>query len=368
MATRISPRDYQYLSAYLDGQLNGRDLQRLETRLAQELDLREELNDLRRMRTVLRSLPRSRAPRNFTLTPEMAGQRQRKPVRLYPVMGFASALASLLFVLMVLGDFLGFIPVNPGGNNPALVQEAAPVAFAPPEPMLEDGAQMKSAESMDEAGAALEAETSLTDEALLQTPVEDEVLTLLMEAPESSTPTEEAVELLRKSPAETEQPLGVGGATFTETPVEVAAATQTSEAPYSILGFYVTTTPTATCTPTPMPTETPVWTPVPPATATSTPTPMPTETTSAAMKVLVEEPPLLTPTSEVLALAEEFNAAEPNAEIPLEVSRETGELAPDEQASQNADPIRPVQMIQIGLLALAVITGCAFLILRFKAQ
>ncbi|MCU0484699.1 MAG: hypothetical protein MUC85_01185 [Anaerolineales bacterium] len=342
----------------------------METRLAQELDLREELNELRRMRAVLRSLPRSRSPRNFTLTPEMAGQRQRKPARLYPVMGFASALASLLFVLMVLGDFLGFIPTNLSGNNPAQVQEAAPLAYAPTEIALEAGAQMKSAESVEDAGAAMETEIFETDEALLETP-EEEALTLMMEAPPLGVPSDEASDSLERSAAGTDEPSGMGEELVTETPevpVAVAVNPQASEAPYSILGLEPTATTTATSTPTPMPTETPVWTPIPRSTATSTPTPVPTETPLAALKAVVEEQPQPTSTPEILALAEEPNAADANLDAQPEPALESAEGVFVEGKSPDAPPIPLVQVIQIGFLILAVLTGAAFLILRFKER
>jgi anti-sigma factor RsiW len=110
MTTHISPRDWEALSAYLDGQLAPKERQLLEARLQTRADLRAALEDLRRTREVLRSRLPIRAPRNFTLTPEMAGirPRPRTGMALFPAMRLASALSSLMFVLVVLGDlFLG---------------------------------------------------------------------------------------------------------------------------------------------------------------------------------------------------------------------------------------------------------------------
>ena len=55
-----------------------------------------------------------RAPRNFTLTPEMAGvrTRSRPAMTLFPAFRLASALSSLLFVLVVLGDLLVSSPFS----------------------------------------------------------------------------------------------------------------------------------------------------------------------------------------------------------------------------------------------------------------
>ena len=57
---------------------------------------------------VLRNQPKIRAPRNFTLSPQMAGiHPEKKPAfQLFPVMRLTSVLATLLFVFVVLGDLL----------------------------------------------------------------------------------------------------------------------------------------------------------------------------------------------------------------------------------------------------------------------
>ena len=66
MTTPISDRDWEAISAYLDGELNPKERARLDARLQANADLRAALEDLRRTRTVLRSQPRLHAPRNFT--------------------------------------------------------------------------------------------------------------------------------------------------------------------------------------------------------------------------------------------------------------------------------------------------------------
>ena len=108
MTTRISSRDWEVLSAYLDGELTPKDRSRLESRLEARADLRAGLDELRRTRVVIRSQPRVRAPRNFTLTPQMVGMRtdRRPALQLFPVMRLTAVLASLLFVFVLLGDFL----------------------------------------------------------------------------------------------------------------------------------------------------------------------------------------------------------------------------------------------------------------------
>jgi Putative zinc-finger len=106
MTTKISPHEAELLSAYLDGQLTPKERSRLEARLREDVQLRSLLVELRRTRAILRSQPRLRAPRNFMLTPQMAGKPARTTPRAYPALRLASVLAGLLFVLVLAGDLL----------------------------------------------------------------------------------------------------------------------------------------------------------------------------------------------------------------------------------------------------------------------
>jgi anti-sigma factor RsiW len=123
MKTQITGREWEDLSAYLDGQLSPRQSARLEEKLQARADLRAALNELNQTRSVLRSQPAVRAPRNFTLTPKMVGARQAPPrsFQLFPAMRLASVLAVALFILVLAGDLLT------GGRQPGLV----PVAYQP---------------------------------------------------------------------------------------------------------------------------------------------------------------------------------------------------------------------------------------------
>jgi hypothetical protein len=105
MKPQISSRDLNSLSLFLDGQLSPAERQRLERRLEGNHALRQALIEMQQTRTLLRSMPKRRAPHNFTLSPQMVGVRERRSV--FPVMGFVSALASILFVLVLAGDLTG---------------------------------------------------------------------------------------------------------------------------------------------------------------------------------------------------------------------------------------------------------------------
>jgi len=95
--TSPSFRDVEQLSAYLDGKLSQADSTRLEARLKSDPNLRAIMDDLSQTRALLRKLPSRRAPRNFTLTPKMAGVKPPLP-RVYPVLRFATIAASVLLV------------------------------------------------------------------------------------------------------------------------------------------------------------------------------------------------------------------------------------------------------------------------------
>ena len=145
-------RDVEMLSTYLDGKLSQSDSARLEARLAADPELDSILQDLSGARSLLRSLPQRRAPRNFTLSPQKAGVRPPLP-RAYPVLRFASALAAILFFFTFLGNNVALPAAQvaapalaqdryaSGGGGPATEapQESAPIVGALPAPTPEMG-------------------------------------------------------------------------------------------------------------------------------------------------------------------------------------------------------------------------------------
>jgi hypothetical protein len=125
MNQEISKRDWETLSAYLDGQLSAKKLARFESRLSQEPTLQTALDELYAARLVLRNTPRLRPPRNFFLTLEMVGKPRRLP-NLAPVFGWVSVVASLLFVFVLIGGF-----INTGEVLPvAVIEMLKPVSFS----------------------------------------------------------------------------------------------------------------------------------------------------------------------------------------------------------------------------------------------
>jgi len=108
MTTPITPRDWEFFSAYLDGELKDKEKKQLEDRVRKDENLRLSLESLQQVRAVIRSQPIQRAPRNFTLTPAMAGmdkgRSQAAPV--FRVMRLASVLATIFLVVISAGNLL----------------------------------------------------------------------------------------------------------------------------------------------------------------------------------------------------------------------------------------------------------------------
>lgn len=116
--------DVELLSEYLDGRLKPPESTKLESRLASNPDLQKALDDLRLARGLLRQLPQRRTPRNFTLTPKMAGIKAPVP-RAYPAFRLATVLAALLFLITFAVN--GIVPF--GASHLSAAQ--APAAQAP---------------------------------------------------------------------------------------------------------------------------------------------------------------------------------------------------------------------------------------------
>ena len=196
MTQQLSPRDWEYLSTYLDRQLKPKEIASLEARLSADPDFSAALGEMQRTRDALRSLPVMRAPRNFTLTPQMVGQRSKvrsRPAgRLAPVFGFASALATFILVLVIVGDLLGILTsaTKPVAQAPARTSEA-PLPPAATAQDLNQTAPSLGASSQPTMAAALEAEVQESPRALTDTTTLS--LTVEAVAPSALVPGEPTV-------------------------------------------------------------------------------------------------------------------------------------------------------------------------------
>ena len=133
MKLNYSPKDWQLLSNYLDGQLTNREVSIVETRLNSEPQLKQTLMEMQQTRYLLQHAKKVPVPRSFTLTPEMASQIRpaRKP--LFPFFSFASVIATIFLVVVILFEFLpgmlsSVLSQKSAASNEMLAMEAAPMA------------------------------------------------------------------------------------------------------------------------------------------------------------------------------------------------------------------------------------------------
>lgn len=165
MTQTPSFRDVEKLSAYLDKQLKPSEIARLEARLQAEPELASVLQDLRQARSLLRQLPQRRAPRNFTLTPKMVGQKPPLP-RTYPVFRFATVLATLLLFFTFATNVMApritrtTVPYGIGGYGSGGGGDAEPelqLEAAPEVPAEAEAAEPAEEPAMEEAAPELPA-------------------------------------------------------------------------------------------------------------------------------------------------------------------------------------------------------------------
>ncbi len=123
----------EWLSAYLDGELSAEEQTRLEAQLATDLALQAELDALRRTVTLVRDLASVPIPRNFILPQTMAARARPAPAlrprRAWtaPFLTAATAVVSLLFVVVLAGDLL-LSGAGRGASEPASAWPVAQIA------------------------------------------------------------------------------------------------------------------------------------------------------------------------------------------------------------------------------------------------
>ncbi|MEK7326823.1 MAG: hypothetical protein AAB217_16385 [Chloroflexota bacterium] len=168
-------RELELLSAYLDNQLTPAERAKLERRLAQEPQLQATLDDLRTVKVRLVALPKVKPPRNFTLTLKQLEAHglatpARPPARLFPLVNLATALAAVLFAVLITADLGGSFNLATPAQAPAAQVESFQVAGAPAEAQAVESASadtaLKSTTETPEAGVSM-----------LAPPVEAEPLT-----------------------------------------------------------------------------------------------------------------------------------------------------------------------------------------------
>lgn len=137
MKASISRRQLEALSAYLDGELSPAKKNTVEGWLADDARLQIALEDLRCARQTMRQAPKIRAPHNFTLTAEMV-ETKVAAARLYPAMQLVSAVASVLFVLVISGDLISSSITSKVAGDRAVTEAQTEGVFANQAFMVEE--------------------------------------------------------------------------------------------------------------------------------------------------------------------------------------------------------------------------------------
>lgn len=109
MSRSLSFKEYQLLSAYLDGRTSTREKARVEAMLATNADFKQAYNEFTRLKKMIKAVPQVKAPRNFTLSAAMAPQ---KPQRFFlaPALNYAALVTAILFVFLFAGSRFGGLP------------------------------------------------------------------------------------------------------------------------------------------------------------------------------------------------------------------------------------------------------------------
>src|SRR5574340_13804 len=136
---KLSSREWELISAYIDGELNAQEKARLEERIKISPEYQQAIEGLRRTKAILQKAPVRKVPRNFTLT-----QADVQPARLprwIPTMQWASAAVALVAGFLFASQMIpGF--VSQKTNAPAAMESAAPtqspLAETAPQPMAAD--------------------------------------------------------------------------------------------------------------------------------------------------------------------------------------------------------------------------------------
>lgn len=184
---KITKRDWAQLSAYLDGELNQRELTKIEDRIKTDPDFRAALEGLRDVKEVLSHTPSLTVPRDFTIKPALVQVPQRRaPVRGYRI---AAAALSFLFVTVLVldvgsGVLKGGLSASQAPMAEEVMLEAAADAMEEPELMA-----VEEALEEESAPAAEMEEAPLASEYAGET---EEGEAVGMEEPDAKVPGEEA--------------------------------------------------------------------------------------------------------------------------------------------------------------------------------
>lgn len=126
--------DWELLSVFIDGELNSDQERAIIERFKLDADFQRMHEQLVHTRMLIAELPQVKSSRHFTLTESMLPRSLFDRVSPRLTWNFASAIASFMFVIIVVADFLSFGQANLSENQlpleVAVAVEAAEADFA----------------------------------------------------------------------------------------------------------------------------------------------------------------------------------------------------------------------------------------------
>ena len=208
-------QDLERLSAYLDDALSPEAQHHLESRLAIEPELKNQLEALQVTKSLLRNLLPIKAPHNFTLSPDMVPAHRRNKQPLFTTLRLASSLAAILLVVLVGVDvFLARNMMTLSPAEPKVMMESAHMADdAQPEPLILWAPSRPESGGGDAGVAGLGSSDFFTDEQfaseaeiLPSDGIEVEEAEVFMEEPEADDVTPSLEPPLEREPLLADEP------------------------------------------------------------------------------------------------------------------------------------------------------------------
>lgn len=135
MNDRMTDRDYELISAYIDSRLSPSENDRVKARVKSDPQFKQILDELTYTRRLLQALPQKRAPRNFTIASEKLSV-PRRALWLQPALSFVSIASAVLLVVFsssyLLGGARTSAPKVPAPESAMLAAEDATITAEAP--------------------------------------------------------------------------------------------------------------------------------------------------------------------------------------------------------------------------------------------
>ena len=124
MKEQLTQKDYELINSYLDQELDRKDVVKFAARMAEDPAIAAEVEDLMKVKAMIKELPTVTPPRNYILTRAMAEEARPKPFweRLFPVFRTAAAFCALALVFTFVFPYLPKSGFKKNAEMPAVYE------------------------------------------------------------------------------------------------------------------------------------------------------------------------------------------------------------------------------------------------------